>query len=185
MKRPIVPIVASVLTLALIALLVYGISAKGTNTTLDDAVKQGKLPEAPGATLARPNLDGAGSTSLASLRGKIVVLNFWASWCEPCTAEAPVLERAQRQLAADGAGTVLGATYNDTPHDAQAFVREHGLTYPNVRDVSTDLAQKYGTDKLPETFVIDPAGKVVAISRGQLDGAFLTHAIAKARAAAR
>jgi cytochrome c biogenesis protein CcmG/thiol:disulfide interchange protein DsbE len=181
MKRPLVPIVATVLTLALVALLIYGISAKGGDNTLDDAVKQGKLPEAPGATLARPALSGSGSTSLASLRGKIVVLNFWASWCEPCTAEAPVLEKAQKQLAKDGAGTVLGATYNDTPHDAEDFVHAHGLTYPNVRDVSTDLAQKYGTDKLPETFVINPAGKIVAISRGQLDEQFLTHAIAKAR----
>jgi cytochrome c biogenesis protein CcmG, thiol:disulfide interchange protein DsbE len=181
MKRSAIPVVAAVLSIALVALLVYGITSKGGDKTLDDAVKQGHFPTAPGASLARPNLNGGGDTTLASLHGKIVVLNFWASWCEPCSAEAPVLESAQKQLVQASGGTVLGATFNDTPSDTRAFLKEHGLTYPNVRDVDTDLARKYGTIALPETFVINGQGKVVAISRGQLNQTFLDRAIAKAR----
>jgi cytochrome c biogenesis protein CcmG/thiol:disulfide interchange protein DsbE len=181
MKRPLVPVVATVLTVAIVGLLIYGITAKGNDTTLDDAVKSGQTPVAPGATMARPNLLTPGKTTLASLRGKVVVLNFWASWCPPCEAETPILEKVQKQLVKSGEGTVLGATYNDTTTDAKNFIKDHGLTYPTVQDIGTDLARGFGTNKLPETFVIDPQGKIVAISRGQIeDQAFLTRAIQKA-----
>ncbi len=184
MKRPAIPIAATVLVVAILGLLVYGITSRGTDTTLDDAVKSGQTPTAPGATLKRPNLDGTGATTLASLRGKIVVLNFWATWCVPCQDEAPVLQRAQQDLAKRGDGTVLGATYNDVASDSRGFIRTHHLTYPNVRDVGTDLARAYGTVALPETFVINARGKIVGMSRGQLNDRFLTEAIAKARASA-
>jgi cytochrome c biogenesis protein CcmG, thiol:disulfide interchange protein DsbE len=182
MQRPLVPAVAVVLTVALIGLLVYGITMKGDDNTLDDAVKKQAWPVAPGATLARPNLGEPGKTTLASLRGKVVILNFWASWCPPCEAESPLLERVQQQLVKSGDGTVLGATFNDTTTDAKTFMKDHGLTYPNVQDIGTDLAKEFGTNKLPETFVIDPQGKIVAISRGQVtDETFLTNAIKRAQ----
>ena len=82
------------------------------------------------------------------------MLNFWASWCGPCENEAPVLERAQRKLAASG-GTVLGVTYKDDASASRDFVKKYKLTYPSLRDDRLDLAPKYGTTKLPETFVID------------------------------
>lgn len=177
-----VPIVVGVLAAALVGLLVYGVVHGGDNTTLDDAVKAGKRPMAPGATLERPLLAGGGSTSIADHRGQVVVLNFWASWCEPCIDEAPVLQRAQQALAASGDGTVLGATYQDVTDDSAAFEREHRITYPSVRDLETDLAHEYGTNKLPETFVLDRRGRIVAISRGQISREFLDRAIAKAKA---
>lgn len=182
MKRSAVPTVALLAAAALVALLVYGVVVRGTDTTLDDAVKRGDRPAAPGATKSLPRLGAAGLGSLAQYRGKVVVLNFWASWCPPCEEEAPVLERAQRSLAADGAGTVLGATYNDATGKSLAFVKEHGLTYPNLRDKGTKLAREYGTRNLPETFVLDRRGRIVAISRGEVDQAFMTRALAKARA---
>lgn len=178
-RRSVVPTVVVVLAAALIGLLVYGVVRGGDDTSLDDAVKRGDLPAAPGATLQRPLLAGGGTRSLADLRGQVVVLNFWASWCEPCSAEAPVLNRAQARL--KGVGTVLGATYLDTPSDSLRFEREHRVTYPSVRDTETQLARQYGTKNLPETFVLDRRGRIVAISRGQVSQRFLDAAIAKAR----
>jgi cytochrome c biogenesis protein CcmG/thiol:disulfide interchange protein DsbE len=180
-RRSAVPYVVGILATALVGLLVYGVVHGGENTSLDDAVKGGKLPPAPGATLNRPLLDGSGDKSLASYRGQVVVLNFWASWCEPCKDEAPVLQKAQAALTASHSGTVLGATYEDTTGDSQAFERSRKISYPSVRDVGTKLATQYGTNKLPETFVLDPKGRIVAISRGQISQDFLDQAIAKAK----
>ena len=174
------PITVLVLAAALVGLLLYGMVKGGTNTTLDDAVKRGDHPVAPGASMPRPNLTGGGTTTLASLRGQVVVLNFWAHWCDPCRDEAPVLNRAQARLTAKRLGTVLGATFDDPPEDARAFLRHYKLSYPSVSDVGTKLAHDYGTNKLPETFVLDRRGRVVAISRGQVNDAFLNNAITTA-----
>jgi len=184
MKRSAIPIAAAVLSIALVALLVYGITSRGGDNTISEEIQQGKNPTAPGATMELPNLDGGGKTSLASLRGKVVILNFWASWCGPCTVEAPFLQQAQEKLEQSGEGTVLGATYNDTIDDTRKFLRENKVTYPNVRDIGTKLASEYGTIQLPETFVINAKGKVVAVSKGTIDDKFLDNAIAKAKASA-
>jgi cytochrome c biogenesis protein CcmG/thiol:disulfide interchange protein DsbE len=182
-NRPLVPIVVGVLSLALVGLLVYGVVHRGQNTTLDDAVKKGGRPQAPAATISMPLINGMGKRSLAQLRGKVVVLNFWASWCEPCRREARRLEKTQQTLLRNGKGTVLGATYEDDVEDSQAFEREFSLTYPSVRDVGTKVAKGYGTRALPETFVLDAEGRVVAISRGEASQAFLDKAVATAMAA--
>jgi cytochrome c biogenesis protein CcmG/thiol:disulfide interchange protein DsbE len=175
MRRSAIPAVAVLAVAALVGLLVYGVAARSEDKTLDEAVKKSQRPPAP--DLALPVLGGEGTRSLADLRGQVVILNFWASWCEPCKAEAPELERAQKRLEKDGAGTVLGVTFRDASHDSEAFVRRHGLTYPSVRDVNGKLAQEYGTRALPETFIIDRQGRVVALSRGQVDRAFLDRAL--------
>jgi cytochrome c biogenesis protein CcmG, thiol:disulfide interchange protein DsbE len=183
MKRSIVPILASLAGAALLALLVYGVTHQAASRTLDEAVAQKRWPQAPDATVSLPLLGGGGSSSLAAYRGRVVVLNFWASWCEPCEAEAPQLERAQRQLQSFG-GTVLGVTYLDASPDSRGFVHRFGLTYPNLRDTDGDFARSYGTDQLPESFVIDRDGHIVKISRGEVTPAFLQSAVKLAESSA-
>jgi cytochrome c biogenesis protein CcmG, thiol:disulfide interchange protein DsbE len=181
-RRSAVPIVVGVLGAALVALLVYGVVARHDDTSLDSAVKKGQLPTAPGASVALPTLDGSSSQTLAALRGKVVVLNFWASWCGPCESEAPVLERAQKKLSPAG-GTVLGVTYKDDADSSRDFMRKHKLSYPSLRDDRLNLAPKYGTTALPETFVLDKRGRIVALSRGVVNESFLTNAIERAEKA--
>jgi cytochrome c biogenesis protein CcmG/thiol:disulfide interchange protein DsbE len=175
-RRRLLPILVSVFGACLVGLLIYGVSHQSASRTLDEALAQGQHPLAPEAARTLSGLSGTHAASLASFAGKVVVLNFWASWCEPCQDEAPLLERAQSQLQRHDA-TVLGVTYLDASPDSESFVRQYHLTYPNLRDTDADFAHSYGTDQLPESFVIDRHGHIVAISRGEIDQAFLNHAI--------
>lgn len=178
MKRIASPLLATVLAVGLIGLLVFGLRTRADNHSLETAAAHGLRPVAPDRSL--PRLGAPGQSTLAAYRGHVVVLNFWASWCEPCRAEAPMLERAQPELARHGA-TVLGVTYRDTTPDAVSFERRYGLTYPSLRDVDGKLADAYGTRALPETFVIDPRGRVASLSRGEVSPAFLARAVALAQ----
>jgi cytochrome c biogenesis protein CcmG/thiol:disulfide interchange protein DsbE len=178
MKRLLVPALAAVVAAGLIGLLAYGLVSKSDDTSIEQAVARGERPAAP--SLKLPVLGGRGTHSVADLRGKIVVLNFWASWCIPCKSEAPMLEKAQQRLQQTGAGTVVGVTYDDSTPDALQFVRDFKVRYPNVRDVGTKLASRYGTHRVPETFVIDQQGRIVDLHRGQIDQAFIDRALAKA-----
>ena len=189
MKRYALPAATVLIAAALVGLLAYGLSAKATSRTLDDALARSACaptaatcngrPPAPDGQLSQ--LDGSGRTSLAAYRGKVVVLNFWASWCDPCKAEAPMLQSAQAALARHGA-TVLGVTDLDAAPDSRAFVASYRLTYPELRDPDGSFAHRYGTIQLPETFVIDRRGRVAAISRGEVSQAFVNRAVALAGA---
>jgi cytochrome c biogenesis protein CcmG, thiol:disulfide interchange protein DsbE len=174
-KRLIVPTVASLLGAALLGLLIYGVSHQAASRTIDEAVADGQLPKAPEADRSLPAL-GGGDSSLAGYGGKVVILNFWASWCLPCQVEAPELERAQHELERHD-GTVLGVAYEDVTPDSLSFVRRYGLTYPNLRDVTGSFGHAYGTDQVPESFVIDRSGRIAAVSRGEVDGQFLQRAV--------
>jgi cytochrome c biogenesis protein CcmG/thiol:disulfide interchange protein DsbE len=180
MKRLLVPVLAAVVALGLVGLLAYGLLSRSTDDSIEQAVARGDFPAAPSAEL--PVLGADSTESVAALRGQVVVLNFWASWCIPCRSEAPILDRVHRRLTASGAGTVLGVTYNDSTPAALRFVDRYGMSFPSVRDVGTKLARRYGTHRVPETFVIDRRGRVVDLFRGQIDQAFLDRALARARA---
>ncbi len=186
MPRRLVPSVVAALALAAVALLVYGLTQQGTSRALDDALAAGRQPAAPDTAVALPVLDrlSAPTASLERWRGRVVVLNFWASWCDTCTAESALIERAQRLLSRSGAGTVVGIDYKDLTSGAQQFIDAHGLSYPNLRDIDGSFATAYGTDALPETFVLNRRLQVIAISRGEITRqAWLTHWIEQAERA--
>jgi len=119
----------------------------------------GKTAEPKNFTL--PRLDQPGKLELASLRGKVVVLNFFASWCPPCKQEAPEIEKIWQQYRKKGV-VVLGLDSEDFSGDAKSFMRRYGITYPVVREPGNDLWGPYGVTGLPETRVIGRNGKYVA-----------------------
>ncbi len=139
---------------------------------------------APGFTLRR--LGGTGSVSLASLRGRPVVLNFWASWCNPCKSEAAVLERDWTRYRSRGV-VFLGVDDKDFPSDARRFVTAHRLTFTMLEDGSGSVTGSYGISQVPETYVVNRTGKIVAHLAGPLtDPEFSSEfrsALAKAGAA--
>jgi cytochrome c biogenesis protein CcmG/thiol:disulfide interchange protein DsbE len=173
MRRFVLPGLVLCAAIALLALLAFGVARQTGDSSLDSALAHGRRPAAPSANVSLPVLGSSTAReSLAALRGKVVVLNVFASWCDPCKAEAPVLEQAQRELARRG-GTVLGVTYLDNSDDSEQFVRQQHITYPVIRDVNGNFVRSFGSTGVPETFVIDRAGHVAAIRRFQLDGRWL------------
>ena len=177
--RPL-PTLISIAGACLIGLLISGVSNQAANRTLNTLVAEGKHPLAPDTSRMLPVLGSHGLSSLASFSGKVVLLNFWASWCPPCQEEAPLLQPAQGPLRKLDA-TVLGVTYEDVVPDSVKFVVSHHLTYPNLRDDAGEFAHSYGTDQLPESFIIDRSGHIVALERGQIEQKFIAKALALAR----
>ncbi len=172
MRRFLLPGIVLLVAVALLGLLAFGVAHQGTNSSIDAQVAKGKRPAVPDANSRLPVLGGSGTRSVASLRGKVVVLNVFAGWCTSCVGEAPVLEQAQKMLLAHN-GTVLGVTYLDDSNDAERFVHQYHLTYPVIRDVSSKLVPSLGSTGVPETFVIDRQGRIAALQRFPVSTAWL------------
>ena len=150
-------IAAVVVVLALLGLLVYKVAhnPKGIATKVD---KQEIVPAYP---FSRPRVGIGGTVSLAALRGKVVVLNFWQSYCPPCTREAPVVSEAARRWAGKGV-VFVGVDEQDLTGPATKFMKRFDITYPVISD-DGPLIGHYGVTGYPETFFIDKHGRVIPL----------------------
>jgi cytochrome c biogenesis protein CcmG, thiol:disulfide interchange protein DsbE len=105
---------------------------------------------------------------LSGYKGKVVMINFWATWCGPCKSESPALQKLWEQYRTRGV-VFVGVDYNDVASDARRFVRKHGLTYPMVRDRDGSVGNLYDLTGVPETFVVDRQGRLVEHFAGPID----------------
>ena len=158
----------------LLVLLLVRVLTKEEARGLADAVAAGEAPLAPDFEL--PRLSGEGSVRLSGLRGKAVVVNFWASWCEPCEEEAPHLEAAWRTWKDRGV-VLLGVDAQDFRTDARRFVERFGITYPIVHDGRGSTLGRFGVTGFPETWFVDRQGKLVERVVGPVDARTLERGI--------
>ena len=133
---------------------------------------QAEVVDTPAPDFELPLLDETGSIRLSDLRGDVVILNFWASWCSPCRLEAPDLQAVWHDYREQGVRFV-GIDELDDRFAAQAFVEEFGITYPSVFDPSGSLADDYAFLGLPATYLVDTQGEIVYRFQGFLDGRLL------------
>jgi len=108
-----------------------------------------------------------GSTlNTADMSGKVIVLNFWASWCKPCEQEAAELEQAWQMYKDGGQVVFLGVDYVDVEPKARAYLEKFQITYPNGPDLGTRISQTFRLRGVPETYIIDRSGKLAAVKIG-------------------
>jgi len=163
-RRGVVPAVAVVAVVGLIAFEVLSVGS-------DDKAKP--APALPTAVLQAPR------ATLAGLRGKPALINFWASWCDPCRKEAPELERFERSL--HGAARLVGVDYTDQAGAARGFIHRYGWTFPVLSDPNGTYGARYEFSGLPTTVVLDPRGRIVQTLRGPQTLADLRAALESAR----
>ena len=153
---------------ALVALLGFGLLSKGSpKVQVGDSVPDRALPYLAG---------GKGEGRIADYRGDWVLVNLWASWCDPCRDEAPDLERWWRRHRGERV-TVLGINVQDNSEDARDFLAEFESTYPQLRSVGDERSEAFGSTGVPENFLVDPRGELALIQLGPVDERFLREAV--------
>jgi cytochrome c biogenesis protein CcmG/thiol:disulfide interchange protein DsbE len=164
---------AIALLVALVAL--FAQSVLQGSATVAAELGDGKRPQAPNFTL--PRLSGSGDVSLKSFRGKVVLLNFWASWCAPCRDEATLFTQIQSQYGPRGV-VVVGVDSQDFASAARSFARQYHVNYTLVRDSSNDVTTRWGVSSgFPVTFVINRQGAVQKVFVTQVTGSMLQRAM--------
>lgn len=136
--------------------------------------------EAPAPDFSLPRLDGHGDFQLSDYRGKVVYLDFWASWCGPCRESLPALNTLRQQYVQQGF-EVVGVNLDSEVDWALHFLEKHPVSYPTLTDSDGEIAALYGVDKMPSAFLIDRKGVLREIHLGfesrylpQISGAIQT-----------
>jgi cytochrome c biogenesis protein CcmG/thiol:disulfide interchange protein DsbE len=141
------------------------------------------LLDGPAPPLTGTTLDGE-AFDLGDWRGQVVLVNVWASWCVPCQQEQPLLVGSYRELAPRGL-QIVGINVRDEPEEARAFMQDFGQApWPSVQDPDGRHAVDWGTFALPETYLVDPSGTIVAKAVGELDAAWIRDNVTPLLAAA-
>jgi thiol-disulfide isomerase/thioredoxin len=170
-------VLALLLVAGLFALLGWKVTHQSGGGKLVSDAQKGAKPMAPAFRLER--LNGDGHLELASLRNKVVLVNFWATWCDPCKREIPLLQKAWQRY--QGKDVVfVGIDAQDFDSSARRAIETYGITYPVVYDGTGKVIDKYGGLPLPRTFVINRRGKIVDYQLGQLDSADITRMLTTA-----
>jgi cytochrome c biogenesis protein CcmG/thiol:disulfide interchange protein DsbE len=163
--RPYVRFFAFTLVVGLLTFLAFGLVKAG----------KGQVISGPAPDFSLIGFDGK-KVTLSELRGKVVVINFWASWCIPCRQEAAYLERTWRKYK-DKDVVFIGVDYVDTEKEARAYIKEFDITYINGPDLKTRIADLYNIKGVPETFYINRNGILEGIHIGPLESPLLDNKI--------
>ena len=158
--------------LAVLALLAYGF-------TREPRYIESPIVGRPAPSFALTLFDGR-TVRLEDFRGQVVFIDFWASWCPPCRAEAPVLEATWRRFREQGV-LFLGVNTQDEEPKARAFLEEFSISFPNGPDPGGRIAIDYGVWGLPEAFFVDPAGRITYKHIGTLGAVLLAAKVDEAR----
>lgn len=176
-RRRVAPWIAGAVAVLLLTVVVIAASAKPAKEKIVDSPLLGRpAPAAAGEVVYGP------AGTLASMKGKYVLVNFFATWCVPCRTEHPELVRwAARHAAADDA-SVLQVVYGDRTKNVRAFLDKHGATWPVLDDPTGAIALEWGVRGLPESYLVDPNGFVLAKVTGGATAAGLDRLLQRAKA---
>jgi cytochrome c biogenesis protein CcmG/thiol:disulfide interchange protein DsbE len=125
-----------------------------------------KIPDFTLGLYSGYEYNGQAAVSLPDLRGKVVLINFWASWCKPCEQEAASLEAAWKHYQPGGNVVFVGVDYVDTEPVARVFMKKFGNTYPNGPDLGTRISQMFRIKGVPETYILDASGVLKYVKVG-------------------
>jgi cytochrome c biogenesis protein CcmG/thiol:disulfide interchange protein DsbE len=172
-----VPLWAQIIVwVALLGLLT--VVALGLRRTQQGTVQVGDtIPEFTLSFFDGYQYQGKSEVKLSELKGKIIVVNFWASWCKPCEQEAAEMEAAWRFYEPAGQVVFIGADYVDTEPEARGYLKKFAITYPNGPDLGTRISQMFRIQGVPETYFIDQTGKLVYAQIGPFSSEAEIHAI--------